>query len=49
MVLTIFSAGSLGYMAAGILYTLLLAAFKYSIERDMQTLQWVWRLLFGIA
>ena len=36
-------------MASGIVYLILLAAFKSAIEHDVNHVQWVWRLLFGIG
>ena len=49
VVLTVFASAGLGYVIAGILYLVLLVGYKDSIEHDIQTLQWVWRLLFGIG
>lgn len=49
VVLTVFSSGGLGYVIAGILYLVLLVGYKDRIEHDIQALQWVWRLLFGIG
>lgn len=49
LVLTVFASIGLGGMAAGIVYVILLAAFKSSIEHDVYQIQWVWRLLFGIG
>jgi PHS family inorganic phosphate transporter-like MFS transporter len=36
-------------MASGIVYVILLAAFKSAVDHDIRHLQWVWRLLFGIG
>ncbi|TKA21998.1 hypothetical protein B0A50_08496 [Salinomyces thailandicus] len=49
LVLTIFANLGLGSFAAAIVYLILLAAFKGSIHDDINHLQWVWRLLFGIG
>lgn len=49
MVLAVFSFIGLGAFASSIVLTILLAAFKGAIERDIQHLEWVWRLLMGIG
>lgn len=49
LILTIFSCIGLGSFSAGIVYVILLAAFKESIQSNLHHLQWVWRLLFGIG
>lgn len=49
LVLTIFCFIGLGSMASAIVYVILLAAFKTAIEHDVERIQWVWRLLFGIG
>lgn len=49
LVLTVFSSIGLGAMTAGIVYVVLLAAFKSSIQDNIYHLNWVWRLLFGIG
>ena len=49
LVLTVFASIGLGGMAAGIVYVILLAAFKSSVEHNVYHLQWVWRLLLGIG
>ena len=49
LVLTVFASIGLGAFSAGIIYVILLAGFKHSIIRDINHLQWVWRLLFGIG
>lgn len=48
-VLGVFSLGGVGYLTMGIWYLILLAAFKHGIQEDIQKLQYVWRLLFGIG
>ena len=49
LVLTVFASIGLGSFSAGIVYIILLAAFKSSIIHNINHLQWVWRLLFGIG
>lgn len=49
LILTVFSFIGLGSFSAGIVYIILLAAFKSSIHSNIHHLQWVWRLLFGIG
>ena len=49
LVLTVFASIGLGSFSAGIVYVILLAGFKDAIIRDINHLQWVWRLLFGIG
>ncbi|KAF2164026.1 hypothetical protein M409DRAFT_57122 [Zasmidium cellare ATCC 36951] len=49
LVLTVFSFIGLGSFSSGIVYIILLAAFKGSIYDAQWHIQWVWRLLFGIG
>lgn len=49
LVLTVFSFIGLGVFASGITYLILLAAFKSAVLDNIDRLQWVWRLLFGIG
>ena len=49
LVLTVFASIGLGSFSAGVVYVILLACFKDAIIRDINHLQWVWRLLFGIG
>lgn len=49
LVLLVFACIGLGGMTSGIVYLILLAAFKGSVEQNIYHLQWVWRLLFGIG
>jgi len=49
LVLSVFSCLGLGVFASGLTYLILLAAFKSAILDDINKLQWVWRLLFGIG
>lgn len=49
LVLLVFSSIGLGSFTAGIVYIVLLAAFKTAIENDVGRLQWVWRLLLGLG
>lgn len=49
LVLTVFSFIGLGSFTSGIVYLILLAAFRGSITDRQWHIQWVWRLLFGIG
>lgn len=49
LVLTVFSFIGLGAFASSIVYLILLSAFKKAIEKDINHLEWVWRLLIGLA
>lgn len=49
MVLTVFSCIGTGSMTSAIVYVILLAAFKSSVNENIHHLQWVWRLLFGLG
>lgn len=48
-VLTVFASIGLGAMTGGIVYIVLLAAFKDSIISNIVHLEWVWRLLLGLG
>ena len=48
-VLTVFASMGMGAMTAGIVYIVLLAAFKDSIIGNIVRLEWVWRLLLGLG
>lgn len=48
-VLSVFASIGLGAITSSIVYLILLAAFKSSIEHDINHLEWVWRLLLGIG
>lgn len=48
-VLAAFSWSGVGALAAAIVFVVLLAAFKSSVEGNLYHLQWVWRLLLGIG
>jgi PHS family inorganic phosphate transporter-like MFS transporter len=48
-VLLIFASYGAGSFAANIVFLVLVAAFKNSIEHDVHKIQWVWRLLLGIG
>ncbi|KIH89072.1 hypothetical protein SPBR_07068 [Sporothrix brasiliensis 5110] len=48
-VLAAFSWSGVGALAAAIIFVVLLAAFKSSVEANLYHLQWVWRLLLGIG
>lgn len=49
LILLVFSCIGLGGASVGVVYVILLHAFKSSIESNIYHLQWVWRLLFGVA
>ena len=49
LILTVFSCIGLGGFSTGLVYLILISAFKSSIEHDIQHLQLVWRLLLGIG
>ncbi|KAH8888004.1 MFS general substrate transporter [Thozetella sp. PMI_491] len=49
LVLLLFATLGLGTRASGIVYLVLLVAFKSAMEDDIYRLQWVWRPLFGIG
>ncbi|CAK7201925.1 hypothetical protein SEUCBS139899_004641 [Sporothrix eucalyptigena] len=48
-VLAAFSWSGVGALGAAVVFVVLLAAFKSSIQEDLYQLQWVWRLLLGIG
>jgi MFS transporter, PHS family, inorganic phosphate transporter len=48
-VLLVFSNIGLGAFTSSIVYLILLAAFKGSIEQNVNHLEWVWRLLLGLG
>lgn len=47
--LTVFSCMGLGNIAASITFLVLVEAFQSGIESDIQYVEWVWRLLFGLG
>lgn len=49
LVLSVFTVLGLGEVSVGIVFLILLVAFKGPIQSDITRLQWVWRLLFGIG
>lgn len=49
LVLTVFSGIGLGAFTSSIIYLILLSAFKSSIEKNINHLEWVWRLLLGFG
>lgn len=49
LIMIVFSFLNLGTLAAAIVFIVLLAAFKTAIEADIKSLEWVWRLLFGLG
>ncbi|KAK9452813.1 major facilitator superfamily domain-containing protein [Dipodascopsis uninucleata] len=48
MVLTIFAFLGTGNLGSSVIYLVLISSFKTAVENDIQKLQWVWRLLFGL-
>ena len=48
-VLSVFSCIGLGAFTSSIVYLVLLSAFKHPIEKNIKHLEWVWRLLLGLA
>ena len=49
MVLLVFASIGVGAMVSGIVYLILLEAFKSAVDHNIQHLQWVWRLMLGLA
>ncbi len=49
LIMLVFSFIGLGSLAGGIVFTVLLAAFKSGIESNINRLEWVWRLLLGLG
>ncbi|KAJ6095468.1 hypothetical protein N7486_006214, partial [Penicillium sp. IBT 16267x] len=49
LIMIVFSFLGLGTLAAGIVFVVLLAAFKTAVESNISHLEWVWRLLFGLG
>lgn len=49
LILTVFSFIGLGSTTAAVVFVVLLAAFKDSVNDDLYHLQWVWRLLLGVG
>lgn len=49
LIMFVFASIGLGSFAVGVVYIVLLAAFKSSINENIYHLQWVWRLMFGIG
>ncbi|OQE23954.1 hypothetical protein PENFLA_c010G10861 [Penicillium flavigenum] len=47
--LSVFACMGLGNIAASITFLVLVEAFQSGIESDIQYLEWVWRLLFGLG
>lgn len=45
----VFASIGVGAMVSGIVYLILLAAFKSAVDHNIQHLQWVWRLMLGLA
>jgi PHS family inorganic phosphate transporter-like MFS transporter len=48
-VLTVFASMGMGSMTAGIVYVVLLTAFRDSVLHNIKHLEWVWRLLLGLG
>jgi PHS family inorganic phosphate transporter-like MFS transporter len=49
LIIGVFSFLGLGSLAAGIVFLVLLMAFKSAIESNINRLEWVWRLLLGLG
>ena len=49
LVLTVFSFIGLGNFTASIVYVILISAFDGPIHRNINHLEWVWRLLLGLG
>jgi MFS transporter, PHS family, inorganic phosphate transporter len=49
LIMLVFSFIGLGSLAAGIVFVVLLAAFKSGIEADIDKVEYVWRLLLGLG
>lgn len=49
LIMLVFSFIGLGSLVAGIVFLVLLTAFKSAIESDINRLEWVWRLLLGLG
>ena len=49
LIVSVFFALTLGSLTAGIVFVVLLAAFKSSIYANIDQLEWVWRLLLGLG
>ena len=49
LILSVFLCLGIGETTVGIVYVILLTAFKSAVEDDLYLLQWLWRLLFGIG
>lgn len=49
LVLTVFASQGFGNLTAGIVFLVLLAVFKTAVVHNVDRLEWVWRLLFGIG
>ncbi|BCS21739.1 inorganic phosphate transporter Pho84 [Aspergillus puulaauensis] len=47
--LSVFACMGLGNIAASITFLVLVEAFQSGIESDIQYVEWVWRLLFGLG
>lgn len=47
--LSVFACMGLGNIAASITFLILVEAFQSGIESDIQYVEWVWRLLFGLG
>jgi PHS family inorganic phosphate transporter-like MFS transporter len=48
-VLTVFSNIGLGSFTSGVVFLILLKAFEGSVTDNQKHLEWVWRLLLGLA
>lgn len=49
LIMLVFSFLGLGALTAGVVFAVLLAAFKGAIAENIDHLEWVWRLLLGLG
>ena len=49
LIMLVFSFIGLGSLTAGIVFIVLLAAFKSAIIHNINRVEWVWRLLLGLG
>ena len=48
-ILSVFACIGIGSVCSSIVFIILLAAFKKSIQDDIRHVEWVWRLLMGLG
>ena len=49
LVLSVFCCIGIGGFTSSVVNTVLLAAGRHAIERDIKNLEWVWRVLLGLG